>query len=32
VRKLRYDERFNNNNIAHWKILKDIENGSFVLK
>jgi hypothetical protein len=29
VRQLRYDERFTDNNIANWRLLKDLESGNF---
>lgn len=32
VNKFRYEERFTGNNIANWKLLKDIENGNFRIK
>ena len=32
VRKFRYEERFTNNNIAHWRLLKSLEDGTFKLE
>lgn len=32
VKQLRYDERFTGNNIANWKLLRDIENGNFKIQ
>ena len=32
VKQLRYDERFTNNNLANWKMMKDIENGNFKIE
>jgi len=32
VKQLRYEERFSNNNIAQWRLLKAIENGTFKLE
>jgi hypothetical protein len=31
VRQLRYDERFTGNNIANWRLLKSLEEGTFRL-
>lgn len=32
VKQKRYDDRFTGNNIANWKMLKDIENGTFKIE
>lgn len=32
VKQLRYDERFTGNNHAQWKLLKDLENGTFKIE
>lgn len=32
VNQLRYEDRFTGNNIANWKLLKDIENGTFKIR
>lgn len=32
VRQKRYDDRFNGNNIANWKLINDIENGTFKIE
>lgn len=32
VKELRYKERFTDNNIANWRMLKDIENGTFKIE
>lgn len=32
VKQLRYEERFSGNNIANWKMLKDLESGNFKIE
>lgn len=32
VHQLRYDERFNGNNIANWRMLKELESGNFKIE
>lgn len=32
VYQLRYNERFTDNNIANWRLLKDLENGTFKIE
>lgn len=32
VKQKRYDDRFTGNNIANWKLINDIENGTFKLE